>query len=195
MVRAGDSLTFDVQGETGGFVPVDDTDLTAAVNDQLAQHFQVVRNDLTRGSAFSNIVTGQWLHWSYTAVVTVRLRGDYGSPADVGSIIANAFYNAGGAIPAVTSRELGESAGTGITTTGPDFGSAIDDLIASTSEGIGNAGRGLGEGLAGLFKPLTELATQTEWLIVGGLVLIVALIVFSPAGRAAGRSVGNIRAV
>lgn len=169
MVSQGTSLRFDVQGTTGGLAPIDDTDLRSAVVGGLAPYFDVLNVAITRGSLLENMIDFQWYHWDYSAAVTIRLRGDYGALADVGSVIRSVFWSAAGAAPTVTSRDAGESQDPALTTTGPD--------------------------LAGLGQGLVDFLKNTEWLIVGGLILIVALVMFSPTGRAAGRSLGNIRAL
>lgn len=186
MVPSGARLTFDVQGSTGGYFIVDDTTLRNEVVQRLSAFFSAPTVEITRGSTLANIVDFQWLHWNYSAVITLKTRIDYSEYDDIGRVIANAFYNAGGALPTVTSRDAGDTQGPAFTETGgvADFGASIEDLIAKTSAGVGT-------GLDNLFKPLTDLFKQTEYLVIGGIVLIVALIVFSPAGRTAARSLGR----
>lgn len=154
MVPAGSTITFSVVGTTAGLLPIDATDLRSRVVDRLGLFFTVLNCTIARGSTLGNIIDFQWLHWNYTATVTIKTRLAYGATDDVRSVIANAFYLAGGALPTVTTA--GETAGQVETTTGPDAFGGLKDLI-----------------------------TNTELLIVGGLVLIVGLVVFSPAGKTA----------
>lgn len=181
MVAAGSILTFDVQGQTGGIIPVDSTDLRSGVIDALTPKMNVNDVEITVGSTLSNVIDFQWLHYNYSAVVVVTTRVDYGQPGDVGSIIANAFYTAGGAVPSVTSRDAGQTQGPGITETG-----IIDGIDLSGIEGgIEGLGKSAGSALSDLFKPLTDLLQNTETLIVVGIIVVVGLIAFSPTGKAA----------
>lgn len=158
MVRAGETITFQVVGTTAGIIPVDATDLRTQVVDRLGLYFLVTNAAITRGSLLSNILDFQWLHWDYRATVTIKTRLGYGDLDDVRSVIANAFYQAGGALPTVTAPGYGE-------TQGP----------ADTQTASGTLGS------------IGGFLTQTEYLLVGGAVAIVALIAFSPATRAAAR--------
>lgn len=173
MLAHGTTVIFDVQGSTGGYLPIDDTDLRTAIIGNLAAFFEVLSVAIVKGSTLANIIDFQWLHWNYSATVIVRTRIDYALVDDLRGVIATAFYDAGGAVPSVTIRTVDDAQAPAITNQGVDFGSAIDTLINATTKAA---------------KPVTDLITHTEWLIVGGLVVIVALIVFSPAGKAAGKA-------
>lgn len=173
MVPHGSLIIFDVNGTTGGLAPVDDTDLRSRIIAGLAPYFTVMEVAITRGSTLSNIIDFQWFHWNYSAVVTLRTRSDYADVEDVRSVLIHAFYDAGGAFPTVTIRTLGEAQGPSVTTTGPSIAGGVSDGLKAASDAV---------------KALFAQLQTTEYLLIGGVVLIVALIVFSPAGRAAGRS-------
>lgn len=104
MLKAGSTVVFDVQGSTGGALPVDDTDLRNAVINNLAAYFEVLNVSITKGSMLTNILDFEWLHWNYAATVTIQTRMDYGDVEDLRGVIATAFYNGGGAVPVVTIR-------------------------------------------------------------------------------------------
>lgn len=125
MLRAGSQVTFDVQGSTGGMLPVDDTDLRNALISKLAAFFQVVNIAIVKGSMVSNIIDFQWFHWNYSATVTIVTRMDYGDVTDLRGVIANAFYDAGGAIPTVTVRGVDMPQGPAVTNTGIGVGSLL----------------------------------------------------------------------
>lgn len=125
MVPAGQTIVFDVEGETGGWFPVDDTDLRAKVLAGLTPFFTVTEVAVTRGSTLSNVLEFQWYHWNYRAAVTLTTRVGYAALDDVRAVVAHAFYDAGGAMPTVTSPTYQESQGAGVTTTGPSMLGAL----------------------------------------------------------------------
>jgi len=136
MVAADSVLTLEVQGQTGGWVPTDDTGLRAGVLNRLTPYFDVLGATITRGSTLSNILDFQWFHWQYKAVLTIKTRIGYASPDDVRSIVAAAFYNAGGAMPSVSIRSLGETQGPGVEQTGLGLGGLLTGSTALIVVGL-----------------------------------------------------------
>lgn len=122
MVRADSVLTLQVEGQTGGWVPIDDTALRAGVLNRLTPYFDVIGATITRGSLLSNILDFQWFHWQYSAIVTIKTRVGYASADDVRSIVASAFYNTGGAMPSISISSLGETQGSGVEQSGLGLG-------------------------------------------------------------------------
>lgn len=98
MIPAGKRLTIIAEGSTDAILPLDETDLNAGVMDILSHKFTV--NSLSvmpRSSVYVGI-----LDWPYRAQVIVTTTIAYNKPEDVSSIIANAFYQVGGSLPAVS---------------------------------------------------------------------------------------------
>jgi hypothetical protein len=118
MVPANSVLVLDIEGQTGGWLPVDDTGLRAGVLDRLTPFFHVLGLTISRGSTVSNILDFQWYHWNYSAVLTIKTRIGYATADDARSIVASAFYSAGGSMPSVTIRSLGESQAPGFEQSG-----------------------------------------------------------------------------
>ena len=118
MVQPNTTITIDIEGQTGGWLPIDDTDLRAGVLNALTPFVDVLGLTITRGSLLSNVLDFQWFHWNYSAVLTVRTRLGYADADDLRSIVAGIFYDRGGAMPTVTLRTFGESQGPGVTQTG-----------------------------------------------------------------------------
>jgi hypothetical protein len=54
-------------------------------------------------------------NWRYSAVVTVTTKAAYAKIEDVDSIVAHAFYEAGGELPTVTARGYEPAQGPGAT--------------------------------------------------------------------------------
>jgi len=117
MVRADTTLTFDIEGTTGGWLPIDDTDLRSGVANALTPFVDVLEVAITRGSFLANVIDVQWWHWNYRAVVTLRTRSAYADADDIRSVVAGVFYQAAGAMPSVTVRSFGEAQGAGVTQT------------------------------------------------------------------------------
>jgi hypothetical protein len=130
MVAADSVLTLEAQGQTGGWIPTDDTALRAGVLNRLTPFFDVLGATITRGSTVANILDFQWFHWQYKAIVTIKTRIGYASPDDVRSIVGSAFYQAGGAMPSITIRSLGETQGPGIEQEGPSLGGLFTGTTA-----------------------------------------------------------------
>jgi len=118
-------LTIDVQGQTGGWLPTDDTALRAGVLNMLTPYFDIIGATITRGSMLANVLDFQWYHWNYSAVLTLKTRVGYASADDVRGIVAHAFYAAGGAMPSVSVRNVGESQGPGINQEGLGLGGLL----------------------------------------------------------------------
>lgn len=164
MVAANTTITFAVSGTTAGLVPVDATDVRSTVADRLSLYFTVLALTVKPPSWIDGIVNVEWLHWSYTASVTLKTRIAYGDIDDIRSVVANAFYIATGAMPTVSAPALGETQQLPAT----DYpGSGIGDALGKAADKFLSA----------------------EMIIVLGIIGVVALIAFSPAGKA----IGNIR--
>jgi len=136
MVAADSVLTLEVQGQTGGWIPTDDTALRAGVLNRLTPYFDVISATITRGSTVANILDFQWFHWNYKAVIAIKTRIGYASPDDVRSIVASAFYNAGGAMPSVSIRSLGVTQGPGVEQEGPSLGGLFAGTTAIVVLGL-----------------------------------------------------------
>lgn len=166
MVAANTTITFAVSGTTAGLVPVDATDVRSTVADRLSLYFTVLALTVKPPSWIDGIVNVEWLHWSYTASVTLKTRIAYRDIDDIRSVVANAFYIATGAMPTVSAPALGETQQPPAT----DYpGSGIGDALEKAADKFLSA----------------------EMIIVLGIVGVVALIAFSPAGKA----IGNIRLI
>jgi len=129
MVRANTTITIDIVGQTGGWLPIDDTALRAGVLNALTPFFDVLSFTITRGSLISNVLDFQWFHWNYGAVLVIKTRVDHNDPDDIRSIVAGVFYDQGGAMPTVTLRTFGETQGPGVSQTGLGL---LDLLTGST---------------------------------------------------------------
>lgn len=166
MIAANTTITFAVAGTTAGLVPTDATSVRSTVADRLSLYFDLLAFTLKPPSWIDGIVNVEWLHWSYTASVTVKTRIDHGDIDDVRSVVANAFYVATGAMPTVSAPSLGE----------------IQQPPATDypGSGIGNA-----------LEHVADKFLSAEMIVVLGIVGVVALIAFSPAGKA----IGNIRLI
>jgi hypothetical protein len=111
MVPAGSILDFDVRGVTApnwwaGFLTVGE--LNGDVSTGLAEFFDQPLD--VRVVSSDTVITGT-LPYNYSGAVRVRTRVSHARASDVGAVIANAFYNAGGNMPVVTYRGVGSNAG------------------------------------------------------------------------------------
>lgn len=103
-------LDFSVRGQTEWsqfqvvFTP---TMLRGEVIAVLSQRVDVIDVAIETGDT---IITGT-LPWSYTARVRVRTRVAHAQASDVGSIVANAFYQGSGTMPTVTIGSGGLGSG------------------------------------------------------------------------------------
>lgn len=109
MVAAGSILDFDVRGVTApnwwaGFLTVGELngDVQTGLVDFFDQPIDV------RVTSKDTVITGT-LPYNYAGTVRVRTRVAYTRESDVGSVIANRFYNAGGTLPVVTYRGPGSA--------------------------------------------------------------------------------------
>lgn len=170
MIKAKSTITFSVSGTTAGIVPVDATDVRTTVADRLSLYFDLLALTIKPPSWLEGIVNVEWLHWSYTASVTVKTRVDHNDIDDVRSVVANAFYVATGAMPTISAPALGEMQQPPAT----DY-----------------PGSGIGDAL----KKAADKFVTAETIIVLGVLGVVALIMFSPTGKAAGGSLGKLRLV
>lgn len=162
MIPAGTTITFQVAGSTGigltGFGTSPDSvrnDVTA----YLSGFFDVYSVTVNAESLLQSAIEFSW-NWTYTATVTLGTREDYGSVDDIGSIVAHAFYQAGGALPTVSA---------------PDYGEPTQGQLPV------NQGPNLGGFLQGL--------QGTTALLVVGLVVLVGLLAFGPNVKAIVRKV------
>lgn len=163
MVRAGTTLTFRVEGQTGGFSIRDAPQVRAQTANALTPFVYLISLTLTSGSAGAILTDpSQWLNWRYSAVIVIKTRTDHRSIDDVRSIIAGAFYAGAGAMPSVALES--ESAGPGYTETPWE------------------------NPLSGLFDSLTT----TTVIIVAGLAGIVYLIAYGPNVGSIARAVPRV---
>ena len=103
MVRAGSVLDFDVRGTTTltwWGITFTTAQLRAEVVNYLSKDIDVIDVRITSPDT---IITGV-LPYQYSATVRVRTRIDHAQSSDVGSIVAHAFYLAGGSLPTVTYK-------------------------------------------------------------------------------------------
>lgn len=101
MVRAGTSITYQVQGNTQSWYPPDPSSLRAGVIAFLSAYFFVETAEVNVRSVSSRIMSAEFWNYDYTAIVTVVPRSDYGSSRDIASVIQHAFYTATGGMPTV----------------------------------------------------------------------------------------------
>lgn len=165
MVPANSTITFVVAGTTNTLLPADATNIRSRISDRLGLYFTVLNLTVTPKTNLPWI-----LDWEYAGAVTIKTRLAYAESDDIRSVIVNAFYEAAGAMPTVTIPAQGEQQGP-----------AVGD-----SPGLPGSG---------IFKDIADRLQVAETTIILGILGIVALIVFSPAGREAGRSIGHIRAI
>src|SRR3954470_2737181 len=97
MITKGTSLTYGLTGDVHALFYETTQDLRGDVSGQLAQYFDVSGLTVTPHGL---VLTGT-MDWSYTAQVTVRTQRDYGSEADIRSVVAHAFWEAAGAAPEI----------------------------------------------------------------------------------------------
>lgn len=127
MIAAGTTLTLDVQGSTGQWIPRTVDEVRAIVLDALSLHFEVYDASFTRQTLLADPENLYYWNWPYVAVVTLQTREAYAESADVGSIVAHAFYTGAGTMPTVTTRgsgpqQLPSSTYTGLSSTTLLFG-------------------------------------------------------------------------
>lgn len=123
MIPAGTTLTLDIQGTTGQFVPRTASDVEVDVSNALTPYLDVYNIQITRGSLLSDPLRLYYWNWPYTAVVIVRTRVDHAEADDVATYVRTAFYSASGEMPTVTVRGSGPQQ-TPDVTTGPSLLSA-----------------------------------------------------------------------
>lgn len=190
MVSPDTIITFDVQGTTDLFFATDPATVRSEVMNELSKNFDVMTAIIKPPSVIQDLMSGLFVNSPYTAVITLQTRSAYGRTSDIGSVIAHAFYNAVGALPTVNARPVAVQPSPSdqpIEEQGPTLG--------SIGTGLEGAAKGVTDSIAAAFKALEESLGKTALLLVGGLVIIVAIIAFSPAGREGARSVGRIRAI
>lgn len=125
MIAAGLTLTLDVQGTAGQWVPRTTGEVRAQVVDALTPNFHVFDIQLRRETLLSDPENLYYWNWPYTAVVTLQTRESYGDASDVAAIVAHAFYDAAGSVPTSTVRGSGEQQGPAATYEGLQAGSAL----------------------------------------------------------------------
>lgn len=105
MIDARETITFDVQGTTGAYLPRSVDSVRQVVIDNLTPFFDV--QDVTmQTDAFTSDPFHYISNWPYKAVVRVVTRDSYADVRDVDSIVAHAFYEGAGELPTVTARGL-----------------------------------------------------------------------------------------
>lgn len=108
MVTAGTSLTLDVKGHTGQWLPRTSGELRANILNNLSPNFQV--HDVVITSGGDNPLDtgfGLW-NWDFTAVVTLTTNEAYNDSDNVASIVASVVNDASGTMPAVSVRGFGQ---------------------------------------------------------------------------------------
>jgi hypothetical protein len=111
MIRNGETITFDVQGTTGGGWPRTVAGVRQEVIDALTPFFEIQDVPIFTSSFLSDPFHSL-SQWPYTSTVRATMQSDYADVRDVDSVIANAFYQATGELPTVTARgkEPGQTA-------------------------------------------------------------------------------------
>lgn len=133
MIAAGTRLTMSVKGETTNTIwnPLgfQTDDLRRGVMDALASTFTVNSLSVT---ARTSVYTG-YLGWPYTCTIVVTTKTGYAKAADPASIVADAFYQVGGALPTVNISGYPETGSYDPSTPGTNEPDAygIADLIKS----------------------------------------------------------------
>lgn len=110
MVRNGQTITFDVQGSTGAYLPRTVNGVRQAAIDALTPFFSVQDVSIASSSFLSDPLHSLSL-WPYRATVRATVQADYADIRDVDSIVANAFYQAAGELPTVTANGYEASQG------------------------------------------------------------------------------------
>ena len=121
MIAAGSTLTLDVQGTVGEWLPRTADEVRGAVLGVLGGSFTVHDVQIERATFLSDPENLYYWAWGYKAIVTLTTREGYGDAADVGAIVANAFYQAGGVVPTVTVRGSGPQQGPATSYVGVDL--------------------------------------------------------------------------
>jgi hypothetical protein len=104
-IHNGDVLTFTAVGKTSEYWPRTADGVRSDALDSLTPFFEVESLNIKTASALGDpvhFVLG--VNWGYTATIRAKVRADYGDVRDVDSIVAHAFYEAGGEVPTVTSN-------------------------------------------------------------------------------------------
>lgn len=131
MIPANTVLTFDVVGTTDVTFGTSPSVVRGIVVGALQPYFDAYTVDLIVPGVLSDLLSFDWVNTPYSAVVTLQTRASYADVDDVGSVIANAFYQAVSALPTVTARNSGEpTPGSGIVTSGPGIGDALSGVFA-----------------------------------------------------------------
>lgn len=106
MLGPGSLVTVTVQGEAKGITVASDL-LANAVAELVQLPLTVVASSIDAGNTLYNMVSFQWLHYGYRAVVTVSVPADtYESPDDVGIDVRNAFTDVAGSMPTAVQSTL-----------------------------------------------------------------------------------------
>lgn len=117
MVTAGETITFDVQGTTGQWVPRTVAGVRQDAINALSPFFDVESVSVDSPSFLSDPIH-YVTNWPYRATVRATMRSDYGDVRDVDSIVAHAFYEAAGDLPTVTADHYEQGQGAASTTSG-----------------------------------------------------------------------------
>ena len=102
MIRNGDTHTFTAVGKVGEYLPRTVEMVRQGAIDGLTPFFDVESVNL-KTDTFLNDPLHVVTNWGYIATVRATVKADYADIRDVDSIIAHAFYNAGGELPTVTA--------------------------------------------------------------------------------------------
>lgn len=110
MLSSGTLVTVTISGEAKGVLTKDD--LVAGVVQELGYiPLSTVATAIDAGSILYNVVSFQWLHYAYRAVLTVAVPGDtYDSADDVADAIRSAFEDVAGSTPTAVQSQIARNA-------------------------------------------------------------------------------------
>jgi len=155
MVPSNSVVTINVAGQVKGIYTADD--VATAVSTDLAQSpLTVLALTVTPDHyALTNVLLGEWLHYTYTAAMTVRTGQDYDSTDAIAAVVREAFGSVIGTPP--------ESANATTNTTEPA-------VVVPGQPSPTNPGDAIGD----FFH---ALETDMKWILIVVAVLILAAIV------------------
>lgn len=104
MIPANTPITFTVVGDTAGLIPTSVDGVRGVVLDMLAPNFTVQNVLVTNLRTMMGGGGSLYWNWSYKATVRLTTRVEYRDIQDIDSIVAHAFYEAGGSLPTVTAN-------------------------------------------------------------------------------------------
>lgn len=154
------AVTLSSSGMTGAPTT---SDLAAGVSSELSGLGLTVVSQLINAPGEVNaILTGQWLHYDFTAGLTVRVDNadTFTAASDVAAIVAQTFQDQGATYPSAVQGQITR------TVVAPTTGGSWLDSIAAGFSSIGSVG--------------SALQTDAQLLIVG-LLLLLGVLIFALA--------------